>query len=413
MAPWAALPMRTILHADLDAFYASVEVLDDPSLRGKPVIVGGRPDERGVVSAASYEAREYGVHSAMPLRTAGRRCPHGVFLPGRPDRYRDVSRQVMAVFASYTPLLEPISLDEAFLDVTASTVAFGDGATIARRIKERILDEVGLVVSVGVATNKLCAKVASDLRKPDALVIVPAGDEAAFLAPLPIRRLWGVGPQAQQALGDYAVTTIGQLAALEPSTLQRRFGRHGLELATRARGIDDAPVEPMQAPKSVGHEHTFDLDTADRGRLEATLLDLAESVASRLRRHDLAARAVQLKLRYEGFETLTRQAPLARPTRDTGPLYETAMQLLARTLVVGRGVRLIGLTAISLTDAQQLTLFGAPDREDRLARSIDAVRERFGDGAITRARLVTERPHRRFDFGERPEPTADDPADGA
>lgn len=401
---------RTIIHADLDAFYASVEVLDDPSLRGRPVIVGGRPDERGVVSAASYEAREYGVQSAMPLRTAGRRCPHGVFLPGRPERYRELSRQVMGIFASYTPLVEPISLDEAFLDVTASAAAFGDGPTIARRIKERVLDEVGLVVSVGVATNKLCAKVASDLRKPNALVVVPAGEEAAFLAPLPIRRLWGVGPQAQQALGDYGVATIGQLAALEPSTLSRRFGRHGVDLARRARGIDPSAVESMQAPKSVGHEHTFDVDSADPGRLEATLLDLAESVASRLRRHHLAAGAVQLKLRYEGFETLTRQAPLPYQARDTGPLFDTAIGLLRRTLVAGRGVRLIGLTAISLSDAQQLTLFGEPAREDRLARSIDAVRERFGDGAITRARLLTERPHRRFDFGERPS-MSDEPDD--
>ena len=404
--------MRTILHADLDAFYASVEVLDDPSLRGKPVIVGGRPDERGVVSAASYEAREYGVQSAMPLRTAGRRCPHGVFLPGRPDRYRELSRQVMAIFASYTPMVEPISLDEAFLDVTASVAAFGDGPTIARRIKERVLDEVGLVVSVGVATNKLCAKVASDLHKPDALVVVPPGDEAAFLAPLTIRRLWGVGPQAQQALNDYGVTTIGQLAALEPSTLQRRFGRHGLDLSARARGIDAGRVQPMQAPKSVGHEHTFDVDTADPRRLEATLLDLAESVASRLRRHDLAAGAVQLKLRYEGFETLTRQAPLPFQTRDTDPLFDTGVALLRRTLAEGRGVRLIGLTAISLSDAQQLTLFSAPERRDRIARSIDAVRERFGDRAITRARLLTDRPHRRFDFGERPSVADDHREDG-
>ena len=401
--------MRTILHADLDAFYASVEVLDDPSLRGKPVIVGGGPDMRGVVMAASYEAREYGVQSAMPLRTAGRRCPHGVFLPGRPERYRELSLQVMTIFGSYTPQVEPISLDEAFLDVTGSVAAFGDGPTIGRRLKERVLEEVGLVVSVGVATNKLCAKVASDLRKPDALVIVAPGEEAAFLAPLPIRRLWGVGPQAQQALGEYGVTTIGQLAALEPSTLQRRFGRHGLDLSRRARGIDAARVESMQAPKSVGHEHTFDVDSADPGRLEATLLDLAESVASRLRRHDLAAGAVQLKLRYEGFEIVTRQAPLPYQTRDTDPLFDTAIALMRRTLVAGRGVRLIGLTAISLSNAQQLTLFGAPARDDRIARSIDAVRERFGDDAITRARLLTERPHRRFDFGERPQIAPEDP----
>jgi DNA polymerase IV len=399
--------VRTIIHADLDAFYASVEVLDDPSLRGKPVIVGGGPNERGVVMAASYEAREYGVASAMPLRTAGRRCPHGVFLPGRPERYRELSQQVMAIFASYTPLVEPISLDEAFLDVTASRAALGDGPTIGRRIKERVLEEVGLVVSVGVATNKLCAKVASDLRKPDALVVVPPGEEAAFLAPLPIRRLWGVGPQAQKALADYGVATIGHLAALEPSTLQRRFGKHGADLASRARGEDAGRVQSLHAPKSVGHEHTFHVDVVDPRKLEATLLDLADSVAGRLRHHDLAAGAVQLKLRYEGFETLTRQASLPHQTRETDPIYQAGVALLRRTLVAGRAVRLVGLTAISLSDAQQLTLFGSPERSDRLTRSIDAVRDRFGDQAIVRARLLTERPTRRFDFGERPEVVPD------
>ncbi len=394
---------RAIIHADLDAFYASVEVLDDPTLRGKPVIVGGRPDERGVVSAASYEARRFGVHSAMPLRTAGRRCPGGIFLPGRPERYRELSEQVMGIFASYTPLVEPISLDEAFLDVSNSRAAFGDGATIARDIKKRVLEEVGLVVSVGVATNKLCAKVASDLRKPDALVIVPPGEEAAFLAPLPIRRLWGVGPQSQAALADFGVTRIGELASLPAETLHRRFGRHGDDIGDRARGIDRSAVHPFGAPKSIGHEHTFHVDTRDVGRLEATLLDLAESVASRLRRHHLVAGAVQLKLRYEGFETLTRQAPLPSQTRESDPLYATALALLRRTLVGDRAVRLIGLTAISLGEAQQLTLFDQGDRTDRLTRSIDLVRERFGDRAITRARLLRERPHRRFDFGERPE----------
>ena len=394
---------RTILHGDLDAFYASVEQLDDPSLRGKPVIVGGRPGDRGVVSAASYEARAFGVFSAMPLRTAARRCPEGVFVPGRPDRYRELSDQVMGVFAEYTPLVEPISLDEAFLDVTASTAVFGDGEAIGRTIKRRVLDEVGLVVSVGVATNKLCAKVASDLRKPDALVVVAPGEEADFLAPLPIRRLWGVGPRAQAALADYGVMTIGQLAAAAPGTLRRRFGRFGDDLSARARGIDRAPVVVSHTAKSIGHEHTFDTDSTDVGRLEATLLDLAESVASRLRRHALAAGSVQLKLRYEGFETLTRQAPLARQTREARVLYDACVALLHRTLVGGRGVRLIGLTAINLSDAQQLTLFDGSDRTDRVTKSIDAVRGRFGERAITRARLLREAPHRRFDFGERPE----------
>ena len=400
--------MRTILHADLDAFYASVEVLDDPSLRGKPVIVGGDPNARGVVSAASYEARAFGVHSAMPLRTAARLCPHGVFLPGRFDRYRELSRQVMRIFASYTPLVEPISLDEAFMDVTASRAAFGDGETIGRALKQRVLDEAGLVVSVGVATNKLCAKVASDLRKPDALVIVPAGGEADFLAPLPVSRLWGVGPQLRQALADYGVSTIGQLAAMSEGTLRRRFGSHGIELRLRAQGVDPARVVTSHAPKSIGHELTFNHDVTDSARLEATLLDLAESVASRLRNHHMAAGAVQLKLRYEGFDTITRQAPLGHQVRESEPLYELGRSLLRKELGGDRAVRLIGLTAIHLTDVQQLTLFDAPDRTDRIAQSIDAVRERFGEKAITRARLIGHRDHRRPDFGERPEAPSDE-----
>jgi DNA polymerase-4 len=400
--------MRTILHADLDAFYASVEVLDDPRLRGKPVIVGGDPNARGVVSAASYEARAFGVHSAMPLRTAHRLCPDGVFLPGRFDRYRELSRQVMRIFASYTPLVEPISLDEAFLDVTASRAAFGDGEAIGRELKRRVLDEAGLVVSVGVATNKLCAKVASDLRKPDALVVVSPGGEAAFLAPLPVSRLWGVGPLSRLPLADYGVATIGQLAALPEGTLRRRFGIHGAELRLRAQGIDPSPVVGGQAPKSVGHELTFDHDVTDPARLEATLLDLAESVASRLRHHDLAAGAVQLKLRYEGFDTITRQAPLGHQVRDSEPLYALGVSLLRKALNRDRAVRLIGLTAINLSSVQQLTLFDAPDRTDRISQSIDAVRERFGEKAITRARLIGHRDRRRPDFGERPEAPVDE-----
>jgi DNA polymerase IV len=400
--------VRTILHADLDAFYASVEVLDDASLRGKPVIVGGDPNARGVVSAASYEARAFGVHSAMPLRTAHRLCPTGVFLPGRFDRYRELSRQVMRIFASYTPLVEPISLDEAFMDVTASRAVFGDGETIARSLKDRVLDESGLVVSVGVATNKLCAKVASDLRKPDALVVVPPGGEAAFLAPLPVTRLWGVGPKTRQTLADYGVATIGQLAAMPEGTLRRRFGIYGAELRLRALGVDPSKVSSGQAPKSIGHELTFNHDVTDPARLEATLLDLAESVASRLRNHHMAAGAVQLKLRYEGFDTITRQAPLGHQVRDSEPIYQLGVSLLHKALSPERAVRLIGLTAIHLSEVQQLTLFDAPDRTDRIAQSIDAVRERFGDKAITRARLIGHRDKRRPDFGERPDAPSDE-----
>jgi DNA polymerase-4 len=390
--------MRTIIHADLDAYYASVEVLDNPSLRGLPVIVGGRPDDRGVVSAASYEARLFGIHSAMPLRTAARLCPQGVFLPGRFERYAEVSLQVMRIFDTFTPLVEPISLDEAFLDVSGAPA--GDGRTIGQAIKDRIQTDVGLVVSVGVATNKLVAKVASDLRKPDALVVVEPGDEAAFLAPLPVSRLWGVGPRVRQALADYGVTTIGQLAAVPAATLRRRFGRHGVDLGQRARGIDPSPVVPGHAPKSIGHEHTFNADVTERTGLDGTLLWLSESVAGRLRRHKMAAGGVQLKLRYEGFETLTRQATLPHPTTDAQVLLEVTHRLLDRTLQPGRAVRLIGITAISLVDAQQLTLFGDGQRVQRLAEATDAVREKFGDRAIIRARLLREAPERRF--SERP-----------
>jgi DNA polymerase-4 len=399
---------RTILHADLDAFYASVEVLDDPALAGKPVIVGGRAHERGVVSAASYEARRFGVQSAMPLRTAARLCPEGVFVPGRPERYRELSREVMRIFASVTPMVEPISLDEAFLDVTASARAFGSGEQIARGLKDRVRSEVGLTLSVGVATNKLCAKVASDLRKPDALVVVEPGSEAEFLAPLPVRRLWGVGPGAQKALAESGVTTIGQLAALQPAALRRRFGVFGEQLGDRARGIDQAPVTSLGRPKSLGHEVTFDRDVTSPAVVDATLLELADEVASRLREAGLSASAVQLKLRLEGFETLTRQAPLGRQVREAEPLVDVARGLLERAWPAGRAVRLVGVTAINLAPEQQLTLFDAGSGAERIARSVDAVRGRFGPDAITRARLVGAPRRRRFDFGERPREPVDD-----
>src|SRR4051812_16661309 len=247
---------RTILHVDLDAFFAAVEQRDRPELRGKPVIVGGGgPDQRGVVSAASYEARKFGVHSAMPLRTAGRLCPHGIFLPVDGRRYQQASREVMAILRRYTPAVQPISIDEAFLDVTGSRALFGDGETIAQRIKSTIHDELRLTASVGVAATKLVAKIASDLRKPDGLVVVAPGDEAAFLAPLPISRLWGVGPSTATALRDFRVVTIGDLQALDRSALVRRFGKHGASLVDRAHGVDADPVDAPDSAKSVSHEH--------------------------------------------------------------------------------------------------------------------------------------------------------------
>ena len=383
------VPERTILHVDLDAFFASVEQRDRPELRGKPVIVGGGgPNDRGVVSAASYEARRFGVHSAMSLREAGRRCPDGIFVPVDGRRYQAASRDVMAVLRRYTPLVEPISIDEAFLDVTGSAGLFGDGATIAERIKASVREEVGLTASVGVATNKLVAKVASDLRKPDGLVVVAPGEEAAFLAPLPISRLWGVGERTGAALADFGVRTIGDLAALPPDVVIRRFGKHGASLVDRARGIDADPIHEGDPAKSVGHEHTFDVDTSDREVIERTLLAMSDGVAGRLRSAGVRAGTVAVKIRDSSFRTITRQRTLAEPTDMTEPIYRVALEL-ARPEIRGIRVRLLGVTASSLGDREQLAMFSDEDPKRRRAiEAADAVRRRYGGDAVTRARLV-------------------------
>ena len=300
----------TILHVDLDAFFAAVEQRDNPNIRGKPVIVGGDPGARGVVSAASYEARRFGVHSAMPLRTAAALCPDGIFLPVNGAKYRTASRAVMAIMGRYTPRVEQVSIDEAFLDVAGSERLFGPPPAIAEAIKAAVRAEVGLTASVGVASTKLVAKIASDLRKPDGLVVVAPGDEAAFLAPLPIARLWGVGAQTRAALAEYGVRTIGDLAALDPQLLVRRLGKHGATLVERARGVDPSPVTGDAEAKSVSHEHTFDVDTSDQDQIERTLLALAEGVAARLRAGGVRAATVQVKVRDSAFHTVTRQRTL-------------------------------------------------------------------------------------------------------
>ncbi len=385
----ASVTHRTILHVDLDAFFASVEQRDHPELRGRPVIVGGgSPTDRGVVSAASYEARVFGVRSAMSLREAGRRCPEGVFVPVDGRRYQIASRDVMAVLRRFTPLVEPVSIDEAFLDVTATYDLFGDGPTIARRIKDEVRGEVGLVASVGVATTKLVAKVASDLRKPDGLVIVAPGTEAAFLAPLPISRLWGVGERTGAALADFGVRTIGDLAALPPDVVVRRFGKHGASLIERAQGIDADPVHDGDPAKSVGHEHTFDVDTTDREIIERTLLAMSEGVSGRLRSAGVRAGTITVKIRDTSFRTLTRQRTLVEPTDMTEPIYRVALEL-ARPELRGIRVRLLGVTASNLGEREQLAMFSADDPKRRRAtEAADAVRRRFGEDAVTRARLL-------------------------
>lgn len=396
MAQNPRVTARTILHVDLDAFFAAVEQRDRPELRGRPVIVGGAdPTRRGVVSAASYEARRFGVHSAMPLRTAYRLCPQGVYLPVDGRRYQQASREVMAILRRFTPQVQPISIDEAFLDVTGSRALFGDGETIGLAIKAAVRDEVGLTASVGVASTKLVAKVASDLRKPDGLVVVAPGEEAAFLAPLPITRLWGVGEKTAAALRELGVVLVGDLASLPRDVVERRFGKHGGSLVDRAHGLDPDPVATGEPAKSIGHEHTFGHDTADREVVERTLLGMADGVAWRLRAAGLRAATVTLKLRDSSFHTITRQTTLATPADLTEPIYEAALGLLRRELH-GQRIRLVGVTATNFRDRGQLGLFEAtPDaagsvdpRRHRAAEAMDVIRRRYGERAVTRGRLV-------------------------
>ncbi len=373
----------------MDAFYASVEVLDRPELRGKPIIVGG-PVNRGVVSAASYEVRKFGVHSAMAMAQALRLCPQAVVLPVRMGRYADVSRRIMALLGAHTPLLEQVSVDEAYLDVTHWLPPGVTAEACARGLQAEIRRETGLGCSLGVATGKAIAKMASDLRKPNGCVVVPPGEEAAFLAPLPIGALRGVGTATERRLRELGILTIGELARRSESYLTERFGVAGGELLALARGIDDSPVVPERQAKSIGRETTFPADITERHVLTHTLLELADDVASSLRRHGLLARGVTLKVRYDDFRSLTRSQTLPEPVDVTEPLYQTAVALL-KALNPAHPVRLIGVTAgplLPLTDRQpSLFTESTVEKQRKVAGAVDAIRERFGDDAILRARL--------------------------
>jgi DNA polymerase-4 len=373
----------------MDAFYASVEQRDRPELRGRPVIVGADPSGRGVVSAASYEARRFGVHSAMPIGRAARLCPEGAFLPVDMTKYAAVSRQVMTILAAFTPLLEPLSIDEAFLDVTGTEGLHGDGSAVAREIKSRIATGLSLTASVGVAANKFVAKVASDLRKPDGLVVVEPGAEADFLAPLPVSRLWGVGRVTGASLEEMGISTIGQLASLPLQYLEARFGSGGRSLQDLALGRDDRAVEPFAAPKSMGAEETFGRDHRDVERLAATLREQAERVARELRDGGYAGRCVTLKLRFADFSTLTRRHT-EDPTQDGLLIYRRALALLER-IPLRQAVRLIGLSVSELgpATAGQLSLLEPdPARRERLARAMDRVTARFGEDSLRPASLL-------------------------
>ena len=387
--------MRTILHADMDAFFAAVEARDDPAIADRPVVVGADPQGgrgRGVVAACNYAAREYGIHSAMPISEAYRRCPDAVYLRPRMKIYAEISERIMAILEGYTELIEKLSIDEAFLDVTGSTQLFGDGESIARQIKKQVWEQERLTVSVGVAPNKFLAKLASDLEKPDGLVVVAPGAEREFLEPLPVERLWGVGPKTAGQLHGLGIHTIGELAGFPLDRLERHLGHgHAEHLKKLSLGEDDRPVEVGQERKQISRETTFLTDTEDRDYVRRTLLALAEEVAARLRRRRMAARTVTLKLRLAPFDTLTRRKTVESDLTTTEAIYPIAIKLLEAADPGDRPIRLIGVGVASLhelADEPQLGLF----HDSRVADVMDEISEKFGHDALKRARLLDEIP---------------------
>ncbi len=377
----------------MDAFFVSVEELFDPSLKGKPVVVGGRPNERGVVSAASYAARKFGVHSAMPLRTAYKLCPQALFVDGHPERYRECSAKVYETLQSFSPLVEMASIDEAYLDMTGTERLYGPPLRAANLLHERILAATRLNCSIGIARSRLVAKISSDQAKPNGILWVLPGREAAFLAPLDVRKVPGVGKVTEKNLHTLGIRKVGDLAKLEESFLAERFGKWGLALAGKAQGLDaggwfDTDIADDTGPKSISHEHTFGEDTAEQAQLEATLARLSEMVGRRLREHRLHARTVQLKLRYSDFSTITRAHSLARPTQLDIELFEEARELFRRNWNAGAAVRLLGVHASGFeAEAPQMDLIGE-ERHQKWKQALaaaDKLRDRFGESAVSLA----------------------------
>ncbi len=387
---------KTFLHVDMDAFFASVEQHDHPELKGKPVVVGSPPDQRGVVAAASYEARKFGIHSAMPSRTAHQKCPEAIFVRGNMARYQEVSREIMRIFETYTPLVQPLSIDEAFLDVTGAQHLFGDGSTIAEKIRSDILEQTGLTASVGIAPNLFLAKLASDMNKPDGITLVPTEPEAIkrFLAPLPIGRMWGVGKVTQKSLLAIGVSTIEELQRCDFKRLERAVGTRAANVFSRlALGIDERDIGRDTKDKSISNETTFKEDADDREQIEATFKRLIDQVGGRIRKAGFFATTVHLKIRWADFSTITRQTKLAIPCCDDTTLRETGMALLDKHLA-NRPVRLIGFGASGLVASDQpptdqLDLFARPDttlheKRDRLSRAADRIKQKYGPGSIQR-----------------------------
>ncbi len=382
---------RQIIHVDMDAFFASVEQLDNPDLKGKAVIVGGEPKKRGVVAAASYEARKFGVHSAMPMAQAVRLCPNAIILPVRMKRYAEFSQHIQAIFQKFTPGIEPISLDEAFMDVTGSIQLFGSAEKIGRDIKKQIKEQLGLIASVGIAPNKFLAKLASDLEKPDGFVVITEENKQQILDPLPVSRIWGIGKVTEKALKSKGITTIKQLRETPPELLKYIFGNQTDELFLLAQGIDDRAVEPDRETKSISSEQTFAQDITDKDLLLSVLLNQVEDVAQRLRKINLEARTVTLKLRYGDFRTVTRSSTFDNPTNITKLLWDEAEQIFLKWHKKSAGaLRLLGFGASGLQEIGrgQHQLFSEPDadKQKRLDEAFDKIREKFGHDALRRGK---------------------------
>ena len=387
---------RLICHVDMDAFFVSVEELFDPSLKGKPVVVGGKADQRGVVAAASYAARKFGVHSAMPLRTAGRLCPQAIFVDGHPGRYREYSKRVFAVLNRFSPQVEMASIDEAYLDLTGTGRLFGPPLRVAHLLHEEVAKETALRCSLGLASSRLVAKVSSDQAKPNGILYVVPGHEAHFLAPLQIRKIPGVGKKTEESLQKIGIRRVGDLAALEEAFLASHFGKWGLALAGKARGEDaggwfDAEVGENEQPKSISHEHTFWEDTAVQEQLETTLYKLSEMVSKRLREHQLYSRTIQLKLRYEDFSTITRACSLDHATQLDREVATAAVRLFRQSWDRKTPIRLLGVHAGSLQQAEgQMSLLEEPKtaRLREALRSVDHIRGKYGDSSISLAKTL-------------------------
>jgi len=382
---------RTIMHIDLDAFFVSVEQALNPELQGKPVVVGGKPDRRGVVASASYEARAFGLHAGMPLATACRLCPQAIFIEGSFPKYRDASHRFMAILADFSPFLEPVGLDEAYLDVTGFESIYGSIHQVAIAIKQRIKDELRLCASVGIASSKVVAKVASELSKPDGLLVVEAGKERYFLAPLPITKLPGIGKKTGQILKGLGIHAIGELSITPLSVLKSHFGVYGELLYRYANGIDDREVEAPGETKSISRETTFGKDTKDRSLLKATLRYLSERVGTELRQRGKQAKCVTLKLRYADFTTITRRHTLRQSDNSDQTIFDSGLQLLKITLTAEKQpVRLIGIGVSNLVESgRQLDMLDASTRRrEQLDRAIDRIRQKYGFTAIQTGRTL-------------------------